>query len=321
MRSLLWNLMDAAARVAFGARLEDPTPRETELAAEMRDRVGSLPPLDQLDSADSWWRASAGQFRTHMSAPDPRDFTRWPVVRNTMFLGNRRQAMVAWRYLKSLPDFETRWRPAIDEVPLGAPVPLLWSRRTSGQMAWIAFGAAAYERLTGLRLQDRQTIIEWGGGYGSMCRLVHRMGFRGRYLIYDLPELSILQRYYLRSLGLSVLDEEAWLSGKSGILLLSGLENLARVVPLATSAEAAFWATWSLSETPKAVREKILPHVAQMGSYLISYQGKAADADNLAYFEAWRRSTGPDWQHWVEPVAQSPQHYWSAGRRLVSPSA
>lgn len=34
-----------------------------------------------------------------------------------------------------------------------------------------------------------------------MCRLVHRLGFAGRYVICDLPELSILRRYYLKSVA------------------------------------------------------------------------------------------------------------------------
>src|SRR5688572_21449756 len=136
MRVLFWAGMDRLARALFAPRHAAPTEIEKALALEMRQAAASLPPLDQLNGADAWWRECAAQFRAGMCSADPRDFTRWPVVRDTMFLGNRRQAMVAWRHLKSLPDFETRWRPAIQEVPLGAPVPLLWSRRTSGQMAW-----------------------------------------------------------------------------------------------------------------------------------------------------------------------------------------
>ena len=40
-------------------------------------------------------------------------------------------------------------------------------------------------------------IVEFGGGYGSMCRLVRKLGFKGRYVIFDLRPILALQKYYL----------------------------------------------------------------------------------------------------------------------------
>ncbi|MBI3656026.1 MAG: hypothetical protein HY232_06350 [Acidobacteria bacterium] len=43
-----------------------------------------------------------------------------------------------------------------------------------------------------------------------MCRLVHHLNFMGKYVIFDLPEFSLLQYYFLKSYGFAVyknLDE------------------------------------------------------------------------------------------------------------------
>jgi hypothetical protein len=316
--SMLTRVMDQMARAMHGRRLAPPTEAERELAREMRDAAAALPPIDQLRTADAWWTDCARQFRAGMMSDDPRNFTRWPVIHTTMFLSNRRQAVVLWRLLKSSPDFATRWRPFLSEVPTGSPTPLLWAGGTSGQVVWHAAAAMTYERLAGgRRLVDQATIVEWGGGYGGMCRLAHAMGFKGRYVIYDLPELSLLQRFYLKSNRVRVLDEAEWLAGERGVFLTSDLATLDRVLtaPNAGVSEAAFWATWSLSETPAEVRERILPYVSRMRSYFIVYQVEAAGVDNAKYFRAWRDQAGPGWRHTVEPVPKFGANWWSAGVR------
>ena len=53
-------------------------------------------------------------------------------------------------------------------------------------------------------LHKLPTILEFGGGYGSTARLAFRLGFQGTYLIFDLPEFSALQRFYLSTLNFPV---------------------------------------------------------------------------------------------------------------------
>jgi hypothetical protein len=66
-------------------------------------------------------------------------------------------------------------------------------------------------------MYDTDCIIEFGGGFGSMCRLVHALGFRGQHIIFDLPPVWALQRYYLRLHGIEVDD-----SGNCQYLALFG---------------------------------------------------------------------------------------------------
>ena len=42
-------------------------------------------------------------------------------------------------------------------------------------------------------------IIEWGGGYGNMAKILIELGITGNYLIVDIPEFITIQYIYLAS--------------------------------------------------------------------------------------------------------------------------
>ena len=47
---------------------------------------------------------------------------------------------------------------------------------------------------------DHDLLIEFGGGYGSMCRLIKNMGYEVFYIIYDLKHLNLIQEYFLSNI-------------------------------------------------------------------------------------------------------------------------
>lgn len=50
-------------------------------------------------------------------------------------------------------------------------------------------------------------VLEFGGGYGSLCRGFHRCGFKGKYMIFYFPHFSTLQRFFLGSAGIMVHED------------------------------------------------------------------------------------------------------------------
>ena len=61
---------------------------------------------------------------------------------------------------------------------------------------------------------------------------------------------------------------------------------------------ALFIATWSLSETPLAVRERIAPALAGFSHILCAYQRRFGEHDNVQYFQSLEKSLpGFAWQH------------------------
>jgi hypothetical protein len=176
---------------------------------------------------------------------------------------------------------------------VGHPVPYAKCRESSEALIQTAFHTRAFERMCERRVNEWDVIVEFGGGFGGFCRLAHKLGFRGRYIIFDLPPFTLLQRFYLSQSG--ALE-------KHDITLTSDWSELESfVASIAPDAKAVFWATWSLSETPLHTRERVKPLVERIGNYCLAYQGDYGDVDNVEYFS----------RDWID----GPQRYESIGHR------
>ena len=115
-----------------------------------------------------------------------------------------------------------------------------------------------------------------------MCRLFHNLGFQGRYLIFDLPQFSALQTYYLKTLNLPVSSIDELMRSKTRVSCISDYETLKEIILNKLKIEKKlFIATWSLSETPISVRENIIPFIYDFENYLIAYQDKFGEVDNV----------------------------------------
>ncbi|WP_148307733.1 hypothetical protein [endosymbiont of unidentified scaly snail isolate Monju] len=126
-------------------------------------------------------------------------------------------------------------------------------------------------------------VFEFGGGYGSMARLFWQLGFRGKYLIQDLPAFSALQKFYLGSIG--ALGSE---SGDGEFSFVTDNRSMKRILDRWGAVESKmFVATWSLSETPLEVREPVLDSLVYFDHILIAFQHQFEDIDNVKYFHGW----------------------------------
>ena len=262
-------------------RLTPATARERALAAELRATFAALPELDAdaATGAEAEWRRYMNTLRDQVRWRDPRAFLTWPVIRGTMFVRRSRYLETELAYLKGLPDWQGRWAAAVREGRAGRPAPYPGLRASSGNLLHHAYHVARFEAAVGARVADMGTVFEFGGGYGSMCRLFRQVGFAGRYVVLDLPHFSALQRYYLQALGLGLAE--------AGNHCVSDPEAPARLLAGAPR-PTMFLATWSLSETPLHVRKAVLPLVSGFDAFLIAFQGTFREVDNVAWFRALR---------------------------------
>jgi len=121
---------------------------------------------------------------------------------------------------------------------------------------------------------DFDYIFEFGGGYGSMARLFQNLGFKGEYIIYDIPEFSSLQTLYLENIGFKVSNN----IGKRGISCISDMNKIPDF-----KGKVLFVGTWSLSEAPVDLRDEI-HHKVNANSYLLAYQSSFDGVNNKEYF-------------------------------------
>ena len=272
----------------------------------LRAEVGALHQQAVRASTTRHWEEGRRRLREAVLADDPEQLLAWPVIRDTMLVAGDRHPYLAAE-LAALQDdaaWEQRWRPAcLDEV--GAPPPLPGLPGGSGNRLHHAYQFLQLERAGAGGVQDYEHLVEFGAGYGAMCAVAHRLGFAGSCLLFDLPEWSALQRWYLVEVGL-LHDRQVRTSSDEAVL---------RAEIGRADEHSLLVAMWSLSETPLELRERVLPGGDRFGGYLFGYQARFEGIDNLAWFAQFQRDR-PD-VVWTggEPEAASGNRYLVGRRR------
>jgi hypothetical protein len=277
----------------FDKPLAAPTKREKELVEKLRSTFRELPYLEtkyySTHSSAEAWLSNIKRLRELVLNNDPREFLRWDVIWRTMFVENSEYVSTELNFLTNLLDWRRRWCKAIKESSIGHPMPYLRYPRSSGNLIHHAYHLAQFEHKTGMKVDNFNCIFEFGGGYGSMCRLFYNLKYRGQYVIFDFPAFSALQQFFLNSIGMTVHSIDLFKTKKSGIVCISDIEKLEKIISNYIEANnAMFIATWSISETPVSYRDSILSLVTKFKAFLISYQGRFAEVNNIKYFMNWR---------------------------------
>jgi hypothetical protein len=267
--------------------LNRPSAREAELVDNLRTSFKHFRATDDNtgDQTELYWQAKREQLRTLVIEEEPRAFLRWPAIEQTMCVGDFPYVVTELRHLQKQPDWLARWEPAIQESNAGHPRRFAWYPASSGTLIHHAYHLSCFEETTGLTVDKMDAIAEFGGGYGSMCRLVHSLGFKGTYIIFDLPELCALQRFFLSLTNQPVLPEHKTTQGP-GIISVPETERFRSLVANVTG-RRMFIGTWSISEAPIELRKLIMNTVSSFDGVLIGYQEQFGDIDNTRFFSQW----------------------------------
>ncbi len=250
----------------------------------------------------TFWGAKRTRLRKLIAFSDPRAFLTWSALAETMFPEPyARFALIELRDLRKSGNWAV-WRRAIRERAIGLPFPCFYDPLTSSNAIHHGYHLHRLQAETGVQVSDFGLILELGGGYGSLCRIAHGRRFAGRYVLYDLPELCALQRYYLDSLGIS------------GVETVSNVAELRAKLEQPRCGPRLFVATWSLSESPLDFRAWIEEVIDGFDAFLIAYQKEFLEIDNEAFFAGWqRRFSGVQWT--VSNIDHLPGNAYLFGRR------
>ena len=253
--------------------------KEKALIEQLRGQIKTLSSKEM--SATEFWSKKRKELFDQIQNHDPRNFTRWKVMYPMFFEPDPLEL----ERLRSSPNWK-EYEKVLKEDRIGNPTPYKNYPASSGNLIHHLYSLNEFCIKTGKQISDRKVIFEFGGGYGSFCRLCYRMGFKGSYVIFDLPEYSIFQNYFLSSLELPLNVSLSKVSiADNTTSLISDINELSKM-----PSPDLFVALWSLSETPVELRDKVLGLLSGGTDHLIAYQNEFQGIDNGSYFEKFKNS-------------------------------
>lgn len=258
---------------------------------EFRTRFRSLP--DLITPKDGWdkYRQS---LRWHARTEPANEFIKWSTVQATMFIGNAPHTPNELKVLIE-SDWE-RWNKLIEDPGVGKPIFSKTYPHASGQYIHQCYLLNYIEQMAGIDITQIDKVVEFGGGYGSMRNIFARAGFKGNYTIFDLPEVLILQEYYLERVLTDIQFEKT---------TLNALEVSTAHVDLIIGIT-------SVSEMPIATRNMYFDKITA-DHYFFVAQPEFYGLKNHAYFEDFRsKNVHLDWDTRQNPLGK-PFHEYITG--------
>ena len=154
---------------------------------------------------------------------------------------------------------------------------------TSHNTVHHAYHIEKYKKETEKSFDNVQSILEWGGGYGNLAKIISRIELVPTYTLVDSPVLLTLQWLYLSS----ILGEDAVnLLTEKNPVIAEGKINMLPVDCLdvvGLSNIDMFISTWAISESSRSAKEYVM-------------QNKFFGADNIliAFHQDPHKFTGSD---------------------------
>ena len=250
---------------------------EQRLIEELRTKLSELrliQPNPNLSGPELKWASFVDTLRKRIAKDDPREFLSWDVIAHNMVYDAGAYEMAA---LRQEPD-GAHWLQALKEPVITRRQPFFLFPEANENTIRQAYHLLQFKKHAGRSAESYDVIIDFGGGYGSMCRLVHALGFKGTYIIFDWPVFSLLQEFYLKLTG----------SLAPKIIFLNDLKKLEKLLA-DIAGEKLLIATWSLSETSPSLRDEFL-RITHPDGMLIAYQKDFGGINNENYFENLMRT-------------------------------
>lgn len=111
------------------------------------------------------------------------------------------------------------------------------------------FHLESYFNSTKKKFEETNCIVEWGGGYGNICKLIKGLNTNDMtYIIIDLPIFSDIQKKFLEQNNIeSVIVEDQIILGKINLLSVDKLDIIKEYC--SKNKVDSFITTWGLSES------------------------------------------------------------------------
>jgi hypothetical protein len=256
------------------------------------------------------WKLMIEEFKRAISNDNLNNFLRWDIVQRTITSANSTLVDKEYNALKKDKYFNSFWVPLLLEGSLGNPE-LYWRNIKFGvNKIHQAYHLMLFRNYSNEDIQSLGLVVEFGGGYGNMCELFHRINKQQKYFIFDFPEMLALQKFYINSLNIHAdfeYKEDNYCTLYSD---LSKMESQVKNV----SGKKLFIATWSFSESPVALRELFTNMLFGFDCFIIAFQDEFDQIRNIDYFKNWMAQFDQiSWQ--LNEIPHFKDSYYLLGKR------
>jgi hypothetical protein len=209
------------------------------------------------------WESFTAQIRTHLETDNINNFHNWDILRNTMIAG---VDLVEFEYLTKSKYWDI-WAKKLDETVLKPNTYNNFPSSSTNNMHH-AYSLEVMMEYLEFKLDEFDTVVEFGGGYGNTVRLFKRWEHKGEYYIYDINELLTIQKHYLTE------------NGVNDINYLEGHDKVENV-----NGNSLFLGLWSISETPTSERNRMLDNLGffKCKNIFIAMGDNFYDEDNIKW--------------------------------------
>lgn len=143
----------------------------------------------------------------------------------------------------------------LSESKIGSP-PFTYKYNTTHNTIHHLYHLSRYNKQTGKDIRSAESVVEWGGGYGNMCKVANNFFYNLKtYTILDLPECLLLQYLYLSSLfgteSVNLSFDGVTVDNKINLLSFDKYKHNNN------KANDLFISTWALSESPIELQDKV----------------------------------------------------------------
>lgn len=229
------------------------------------------------------WPAHSAALTHHRETDGLDNLLAWSTIRATMYVGESGYLHEELDELQALPDWEHYRATCLRNGVMGDDLLDGLGCNAIHQ----AYHLAQFEQRTGKRVDELSTIVEFGGGYGELAHVIYKLGFRGMYYLYDLPEMLTIANHYLSKNNVPVILGDA-------------LDPIKHKPDL-------FIALLSLCEVPIPTRAKFMKAITPKGA-LCLYQETFDPYDNIQYFTELQATYPLTWQGY--PAPRMPSHHY-----------
>ncbi len=214
------------------------------------------------------------------------NFLQYSFIQKMFFVHNRLFLNSYLKEFKKSRDWHF-WKKLITENNIGNPVRYFLDSTTSGNKIFQTYHLKKYQEFLNGKINNYKFIFEFGGGYGNMATIILKINPKLKYVIFDTPEINLLQYYYLRKNNIDV--GIGYKNKNQKVVLVSSLKDLIKIINENKNLKSLFIANWSLSETPLKLRNNIDKLLNKFDHQLISFQKIFENIDNLKYFSKLNR--------------------------------